>query len=95
MDVGLSMIQSQSAKRRAQSVKGRNSPVGASSACDKTRSRNLSYRNEDVAPIYHSKRSALCALRFAPLSLTLNGSLSKIAVHDTYTLIYSKVRIRE
>jgi len=50
MPVGLSMMQSQSAKRRAQSVKGEKHPVAASSACDKTYDPNLSYRKEDVAP---------------------------------------------
>jgi hypothetical protein len=40
-------------------------------------------------------RYALCALRFALSCLTLNGSLSKIAGYDKYTLLYSKVRMRE
>ena len=40
-------------------------------------------------------RYALCALRFASSTLTLNGSLSKIAGYDNYTLLYSKVRMRE
>ncbi len=61
----------QSAKRRAHSVKGKNHPVGASSACDETYARDLSYRNEDIAPTYRPKRYALCALRFATVSLTI------------------------
>jgi hypothetical protein len=52
----------QSAERKAQSVKGKNRPVGASSACDKTCGRNLSYRNEDVAPTYRPMLYALCFL---------------------------------
>jgi hypothetical protein len=95
MPLGLSMIQSQSAERRAHGVKEKNDPVGASSACDATYDLHLSYRKNDIASTYFPKRSALSALRFASSSLTLNGSLSKIAVYDRYTLFYSKVRIKE
>lgn len=93
MPLGLSMIQSQSAERRAHGVKEKNDPVGASSACDATYDLHLSYRKNDIASTYFPK--PLCALRFASSSLTLNGSLSKIVVYHKYTLFYSKVRIRE
>jgi hypothetical protein len=88
MPVCLSMIQSQSAKRRAHSVKGKNRPVGASSACDKTCGRNLSYRNEDVAPTYRPKRFALCVIDLDFDSLiNQNG--------NNLLLLYSTVGIRE
>jgi hypothetical protein len=89
------MTQSQSAKRRAHSVKEKNGLVGTSSACDATYDLHLSYCKHDLASPYLHKRYALCALRSASSSLTLNGSLSKIAVYVKYTLLYWKVRIRE
>jgi hypothetical protein len=65
-------VKDDDAKRKAQSAerKRKNRPVGASSACDETYGRNFSYRNEDIAPAYLPKLSALCALRFAIVSLT-------------------------
>jgi hypothetical protein len=83
MNHSKSSTRAQSAERRAHSVKRNNHPVGASSACDETYARDLSYRNEDIAPTYRPKRSALCALRFATVSLTIRkpcGIVPKIRV---------------